>query len=161
LAKASRGKIAAAAPRVKRLDLKGLDPLDPALAAMYFGLKGMTREADAYLATLGLSRGHHRILYVIRRREGIAVGDLVTSLGISKQALHPQMKQLVDAGYVEASRDPKRHRFKLLKLSEMGAAVEQRASDFERAVMTMAFAQAGPKGAKAWSAIMAAIAEHA
>ena len=58
-------------PPVDRADLLQLHDLDPALELMYFGWKAMTEEADAFLATVGLSRVHHRILYVIARKSDV------------------------------------------------------------------------------------------
>ena len=147
--------------RVNRLDLKQLEPLDDALELMFFGLKGMTREADAFLASHGLSRVHHRILFVIARRDGVTVGELLANLGVSKQAMHRPMKQLLDGGYVAVSRDPTRHRFKALHLTELGRTTEHEASARERAVMAAAFAEAGDGARPAWSAVMAAVSRHA
>ncbi len=48
-----------------RASLNKLHDLDAALELMYYGWRGMTLSADQYLATLGLSRPHHRILYVV------------------------------------------------------------------------------------------------
>jgi DNA-binding MarR family transcriptional regulator len=136
-------------------DLSRLEPLDDALALMYFGWRGMTRAADDYLATIGLSRVHHRILYTIARADNLTVSDLLTILQISKQALHRPMTQLLDAGYVTADRDPARHRFKLLGLTPAGRAVERVASGHERKVMARAFKKAGAGSQAAWSGVMA------
>ncbi|MFY0573540.1 MarR family winged helix-turn-helix transcriptional regulator [Cystobacter fuscus] len=109
-------------------------------------------------ATLGLSRVHHRILYAIARREGITITDLLEILGVTKQALHRPMKQLIDGGYVVTGRDPSRHRYKVLALTPAGQAVEHRASSHEREVMRRAFEHVGHSGRDARSAVMAAIA---
>lgn len=60
-----------------RASLTKLHDLDAALELMYYGWRGMTLEADAYLAKQGLSRPHHRILYVVARRPDIAIGALI------------------------------------------------------------------------------------
>ncbi|WP_286144082.1 MarR family winged helix-turn-helix transcriptional regulator [Bradyrhizobium sp. NFR13] len=140
--------------QVNVVDLKKLDPLDDALALMYFGWRGMTRAADEYLATVGLSRVHHRILYAVLRGDGITMSDLLAILQISKQALHRPMKQLLDEGYVAVKRDPARHRFKILELTPAGRAVERIASGYERKIMARAFKKAGAGSQAAWSAVM-------
>ncbi len=145
---------------VNTIDLKKLDPVDDALALMYYGWRGMTRDADAYLATLGLSRVHHRMLYAIARAEAPTVTALLAILGVSKQALHRPMRQLLDGGYVETTRDPARHRFKILALTPAGREVEHRASEHERRVMREAFDQVGRVGRDAWAEVMASIARH-
>ncbi len=142
-------------PQIQDIALKKLDPLDDALALMYFGWRGMTRAADDYLATVGLSRVHHRILYTVLRSDDITMSDLLAILQISKQALHRPMKQLLDEGYVAVKRDPARHRFKLLELTPAGRAIERIASGHERKVMARAFRKAGAGSQAAWSAVMA------
>src|SRR6266700_7262833 len=103
--------------RIGPVQIGKLHPEDDALELMYFGSRGMTRRADRYLATLGLSRVHHRILYTVARGGGMSVTDLLIVLSLSKQALHRPMKQLVEKNYVEITRDPTRHRYKVLNLT--------------------------------------------
>ena len=88
---------------VNIVDLKKLHPMDEALELMYFGWRGMTRDADRYLATLGLTRVHHRILYSIARGNDLTVSDLLAILDISKQALHRPMTLLIEKGYATAT----------------------------------------------------------
>lgn len=148
-------------PRVNRVDLKAIDPADSSLELMYFGLKGMTREADELLAAHGFGRAHHRILFVIARFDGVSVGVLRDNLGISAQALHRPLKQLQERGYVAVTRNPAEHRSKGLHLTESGRAIEHAASEAERRVMRGAFAQAGDAATKAWAEVMKAIAANA
>lgn len=148
-------------PRVSRLTLKSFDELDGALELMYFAPKGLTRQADEMLAKQGLSRAHHRIIFVIARRDGVTVGELQANLGISAQALHRPLKQLLDGGHVVATRDPTRHRYKALHLTKRGTRVEHEASECERTVMREAFARASKEGRKQWQLIMSAVAESA
>ena len=152
---------AAASLRVSRLDLKTLDPCDGALELMYFGLRGLTREADEKLARYGLSRAHHRILFVIARRDGVTVGELQANLGISAQAMHRPLKQLLDDALVAVSRNPARHRFKSLHLTTQGRRVEHEASESERRVMRDAFDRAGARGRAAWESVMNIVARSA
>ena len=143
-----------------RASLPKLHDLDAALELMYYGWRGMTLEADAYLAKQGLSRPHHRILYVVARRPDIAIGALLEVLGISKQALSRPLNLLLERKLVTSKRSPEQHRSKLLRLTAAGQRIEQRASDHERNVMRQAFDRAGVSGAAAWMAVMEAIADH-
>jgi DNA-binding MarR family transcriptional regulator len=142
-----------------RASLKKLHDLDAALELMYYGWRGMTLAADQYLATLDLSRAHHRILYVVARQPDISIGALIETLGISKQALNRPLSQLLQHKLLTARRSPEQHRSKLLRLTEEGKRVEQRASGHERKVMREAFDRVGPPGAAAWMAVMEAIAD--
>src|SRR6478672_8625672 len=137
-----------------RTSLAKLHDLDAALELMYYGWRGMTLEADEYLAKQGLSRPHHRILYVVARRPDIAIGSLLEVLGISKQALSRPLNLLVERKLVTSKRSPEQHRSKLLRLTEAGKRIEQRASDHERKVLRQAFDRVGPRGADAWMAVM-------
>ncbi len=135
-----------------------LDPLDPALRLMFYGWKGMTREADAILASHGLGRAHHRMLFVIARHDGINVGDLGRALAVSVQAMQRPMKQLVDKSLVSVTRHPSRHRFKSLHLTDAGRALEHRASQAERLVMGAAFEAVGDTARDGWLAVMREVA---
>jgi DNA-binding MarR family transcriptional regulator len=140
--------------QVNSIDLRKLHPMDEALELMYFGWRGMTREADRYLATLGLTRVHHRILYSIARGNDLTISDLLVILDISKQALHRPMTLLIDKGYVTTAAHPTMHRFKILQLTAAGRKVENQASEHERRVMARAFKSGGAKAFGAWSDVM-------
>lgn len=142
-----------------RASLDKLHDLDAALELMYYGWRGMTLQADAYLAKQGLSRPHHRILYVVARRPDIAIGSLIEILGISKQALSRPLNLLLERKLVTSKRSPEQHRSKLLRLTAAGQKVEQTASGHERKVMRQAFDRVGAQGAAAWMAVMGTIAD--
>jgi DNA-binding MarR family transcriptional regulator len=152
-------KTAKRAAGLHRASLKKLDDLDAALELMYYGWRGMTLTADEYLATLGLSRPHHRILYVVARQPDISIGALIEVLGISKQAASRPLSLLLERKLLTSKRSPEQHRSKLLRLTIEGQRVEQRASGYERKVLRAAFDRVGPSGAAAWMAVMGAIAD--
>lgn len=143
-----------------RASLEKLHDLDAALELMYYGWRGMTLEADAYLAKQGLSRPHHRILYVVARRPDIAIGSLIEILGVSKQALNRPLNLLLERKLLISQRSPEQHRSKLLRLTGAGQRIERRASDHERKVLREAFDRVGAPGAAAWMAVMETIADN-
>lgn len=140
--------------------LQALDPLDCALELLHFGFRGLTVAADAFLQTQGLSRVHHRILYIIARADEVSVGDLAITLGVSKQAMHRPLTHLFERELVCYTRQPERHRFKLLALTEQGRALEHEASELERQTLRQAFAQTDTSGQDAWTKVMQALAER-
>src|SRR4051812_15649144 len=142
-----------------RASLDKLHDLDAALELMYYGWRGMTLEADDYLVRQGLSRPHHRILYVVARRPDIAIGALIEILGISKQALNRPLNLLLERKLLISKRSPEQHRSKLLRLTVAGQRIEQKASDHERKVLREAFDRVGATGAAAWMGVMEAIAD--
>ena len=143
-----------------RASLTKLHDLDAALELMYYGWRGMTLMADQYLATVGLSRPHHRILYVVARQPDISIGALIEVLGISKQALNRPLGLLLERDLLTSKRSVEQHRSKLLRLTDAGKRIEQRASDYERKVLRAAFDRVGPSGAAAWTAVMGVIADN-
>ena len=153
-------KTASPAAGLHRASLEKLHDLDAALELMYYGWRGMTLEADAYLAKQGLSRPHHRILYVVARSPDIAIGSLIEILGISKQALNRPLNLLLERKLVASKRSPEQHRSKLLQLTDAGRRIEQTASDHERKVLREAFDRVGTPGAAAWMAVMETIADN-
>ncbi|QIG97544.1 MULTISPECIES: MarR family winged helix-turn-helix transcriptional regulator [unclassified Bradyrhizobium] len=152
-------KAATRAAGLHRASLEKVHDLDAALELMYYGWRGMTLSADQYLATLGLSRPHHRILYVVARQPDISIGALIEILGISKQALNRPLGLLLQRELVTSKRSAEQHRSKLLRLTPAGQRIEQRASGYERKVMREAFDRVGQSGAAAWMAVMEAIAD--
>jgi len=153
-------KAAKRAAGLHRASLTKLHDLDAALELMYYGWRGMTLMADQYLATLGLSRPHHRILYVVARQPDISIGALTEVLGISKQALNRPLSLLLQRDLLTSRRSVEQHRSKLLRLTEAGKRIEQRASNYERKVLREAFDRVGPPGAVAWMAVMGVIADN-
>jgi len=153
-------KAAKRAAGLHRASLTKLHDLDAALELMYYGWRGMTLTADAYLATLGLSRPHHRILYVVARQPDISIGALTDVLGISKQALNRPLNLLLQRDLLTSTRSVEQHRTKLLRLTPHGRRIEQRASGHERKVLRAAFDRVGETGAVAWMAVMAVIADN-
>ena len=95
-----------------RASLPKLHDLDAALELMYYGWRGMTLAADQYLATLGLSRPHHRILYVVARQPDISIGALIEVLGISKQAVNRPLNLLLQRKLLTSTRSAEQHRSK-------------------------------------------------
>lgn len=140
--------------------MTSLDPLDHSLELLHFGFRGLTVDADRFLETQGLSRVHHRILYVIARADEINVGDLATTLGVSKQAAHRPLTHLFERGLVSCTRQPERHRFKLLALTEEGQALERTATELERQALREAFAGTDGAGQDAWMQVMRSLAER-
>ena len=153
-------KAAKRAAGLHRASLTKLHDLDVALELMYYGWRGMTLMADQYLATLGLSRPHHRILYVVARQPDISIGALTEVLGISKQALNRPLNLLLERDLLTSRRSAEQHRSKLLRLTPQGQRVEARASEHERKVLRAAFDHVGKSGSAAWIMVMEVIADN-
>jgi DNA-binding MarR family transcriptional regulator len=132
---------------------------DDALALLHFAFREIVKGPDAVLAARGLGRLHHRILYMCRRNERLAVHDLLAVLEITKQALHRPLEELVRQGLVDKTRDPADGRARRLVLTARGRDLERRLSEPQRRAFARAFAAAGPAGAASWAIAMRALAD--
>lgn len=61
----------------------------------------MAECADRILAEHGLGRPHHRVMYFTSRKPGISVGELVSVLGVTNQALSRTTRELSARGLLE------------------------------------------------------------
>jgi DNA-binding MarR family transcriptional regulator len=131
--------------------------LDDALALMHFGFRAIVAEPDAELARRGFGRVHHRVLYFIRRNDRPTVGDLLRILGVTKQALHRPLSELVASRLVVREADPENRRFVRLRLSSAGAAFERELSGGQRAHFARVFVRVGGAAERGWREVMRAL----
>lgn len=127
---------------------------DEPLVLLHLAFRAVIKEADAHLVLRGFGRVHHRILFFIARNPGLRVADLLATLGVSKQALHKPLQQLVHAKLVENRAEPSDRRQHRLRLSLSGAKLEKRLSGPQRRLFSAAFRKAGPGAAAGWRMVM-------
>ena len=70
------------------------------------------------------------------------------------------MARLFEQDLVQYRREPGRHRFKLLALSETGTTLEAEATELERRTLRDALANTDIEGQDAWRRVMRALAEQ-
>ncbi|MCY1491122.1 MarR family protein [compost metagenome] len=143
------------------LDLKNPTAQQLAAEAFFFAYQAFTARPDEMLAKRGLSRVHHRILFFIARHPGLSMKELLDVLGVSKQALNPPLRQLMEMHLVEsvAAEDDKRKR--RLGLSAEGAKLEAALRSEQTRLMRRAFAEAGTEAAHGWLAVNQALRQLA
>jgi DNA-binding MarR family transcriptional regulator len=129
--------------------------LDETLALLHFGFRAVIAGPDALLRKRGLGRVHHRILYFVRRQPGASVGELLKTLGVTKQALHRPLAELVEQGLVERANDEANRRLVRLRLTRAGSAFERTLSGTQRAHFARAFDEAGPTAERGFRAVLA------
>lgn len=129
-----------------------------ALELFYFAYRAFTALPDEILAERGLARMHHRILYFVARRPGQRVSDLLSTLGVSKQAVHAPLRQLVEAGLVAVTPDAADGRARCLSLTPEGGALEVRLSQGQRGLLQEIFTHNGAPAEQAWRQIMRELA---
>lgn len=135
--------------------------LHEAIELFHFAFRAFTARPDQILAGRGLARMHHRVLYFVARRPGQRVSDLLLTLGVSKQALHGPLRQLVEAGLVQAVPDPDDRRGRCLSLTDEGKRLEAELSATQRDILARVFREQGGEAEAGWRRVMAALAGRA
>ncbi len=76
------------------------------LELVFYTHMEMAAVADAVLAEFGLSRAHHRILYLAARHPGITVNDILSILRVTNQGLARPLKELMGQDLLVQRLDP-------------------------------------------------------
>ena len=121
---------------------------------LFFAYRDFTQAGDSVLASLDLGRAHHRALHFIGRNPGIAVTELLTILGITKQSLARVLTALVERGYVTQTRGRADRRQRLLSLTPEGEALERQIFERQREVLTAAFREMGAPSVEGFRRIL-------
>jgi DNA-binding MarR family transcriptional regulator len=87
----------------------------------FFAYRDFVGDADRLLENYGFGRAHHRVLHFVGRRPGLTIAALLDILKITKQSLNRVLKQLLDAGFVEARAGAADRRQRLLYPTARGA----------------------------------------
>jgi DNA-binding MarR family transcriptional regulator len=130
------------------------DEIRRGIELLYFGYTSMVRGADAILAGEGLGRAHHRALYFIARRPGLAVGELLRLLAITKQSLSRVLTELQMRDLVEQRIGSSDRRQRLLRLTAAGAVLETRLFGELEARMAAAYGEAGQTAVTGFWAVL-------
>jgi DNA-binding MarR family transcriptional regulator len=128
--------------------------LNQALELFHFAFRAFTAKPDQLLEARGLQRVHHRILYFVGRNPDIRVSGLLGILGVTKQALHAPLRQLIAMNLIQDSPDATDKRGKCLALTAEGTKLEAALSGAQRKLLASVFEQAGAEGESAWRAVM-------
>ena len=141
------------------IDLKNKITQQLAMEAFFFGYQAFTAKADEMLAQRGLSRVHQRIVFFIARYPGLSVKELLTVLGVSKQALNTPLRQLIDMSLVHSVAPDVDKRKRLLGLTDEGIAFEQALRHEQVELLQRVFAEAGEPAVDGWLAVNKALGQ--
>jgi DNA-binding MarR family transcriptional regulator len=150
-------KSAIEAKRPRKTALKAVSDTSGArraLALFLFAHLNLAADAEAELASLGFHRTHHRILYLVAGYPGASVGDLISMLRLTAQAVQAPMKQLNEKGFIEQRYASTDRRKRCLFITAKGEALVARLSARQHNRLAQAFDQAGPAAVKGFMAVM-------
>ncbi|MCQ6258215.1 MarR family winged helix-turn-helix transcriptional regulator [Pseudomonas sp. Q11] len=135
------------------LDLKNPASQQMAMEAFFFGYQAFTAKADEMLERRGLSRVHQRIVFFIARYPSLSVKELLTLLGVSKQALNMPLRQLMEMHLVNSVASQTDKRKRLLELTADGERFEQALRREQVKLLERVFAEAGETAVSGWLAV--------
>ncbi|SEO75227.1 MULTISPECIES: MarR family winged helix-turn-helix transcriptional regulator [unclassified Pseudomonas] len=135
------------------IDLKNPTSQQMAMEAFFFGYQAFTAKADEMLERRGLSRVHQRIVFFIARYPSLSVKELLTLLGVSKQALNMPLRQLMEMHLVNSVASETDKRKRLLALTAEGERFEQALRREQVKLLERVFAEAGDTAVNGWLAV--------
>ena len=141
------------------VDLSRQAELRESIELFFFAYRAFTSRPDRILAQRGLGRVHHRILYFVGHRPGVAINELLEILGVSKQALNAPLRQLIEMKLVGTKPAELDRRYKELRLTAEGAKLEALLTGTQMKHMAAVFAAAGTPAEAAWKRIMQSLPE--
>jgi DNA-binding MarR family transcriptional regulator len=128
--------------------------LSELILVFFYAYRRFIETPDKWLAEVGLGRVHHRLMFTVAHNPGCSVGELLAVLGVTKQAVHAPLRDLVRGGWVSSTPGETDRRQKCLRLTEKGAALESQLSGHQRDRLAAAFLDVGPEGEQIWRRVM-------
>ena len=95
--------------------------------ALYSTSLLMTKVYKPLLQALGLTYPQYLAMMVLWEQDGLTVGDVSTRLLTDPGSLTPLLKRLESEGFITRTRSKEDERVVLLRLTEQGRALQQRA----------------------------------
>jgi DNA-binding MarR family transcriptional regulator len=123
-------------------------------------LRSLTTEADQLLERRGLGRAHFRALGAIALEPGATVGEVITMLGITIQAINRVMTALQKRKLIRTESDPGDGRRRKLFLTAEGRRIFDEAMGAQITVLRDALEVCGPAGFESFRAFLLAIADR-
>jgi DNA-binding MarR family transcriptional regulator len=131
--------------------------LRESIELFYFAYRAFTEQPDRLLKRHGLGRMHHRILYFVGSQPGLAVGELLATLRISKQALNAPLRQLLAMKLVTTEVASHDRRIKRLALTAAGRKLEAQLTGRQMAQLESVFRVVGRDAEAHWRSVMGAL----
>lgn len=133
--------------------------LDSAIGLFFLAWRAFTAGRDRELGALGLGQVHHRLLFLLARMPNLSVGTLAATLGISRQALHRPLRELLERGLVVSAISGHSGRERALNLTPSGQALEQRATVTQHELLGPVLQRAGIQASRGWLQVMRDLAQ--
>ncbi len=104
--------------------------------ALYSTSLLMTKVYKPLLQALGLTYPQYLAMMVLWEQDGLTVGDVSTRLLTDPGSLTPLLKRLEGEGFITRTRSKEDERVVLLRLTEQGRALQQRAKQVPGCILS-------------------------
>ena len=125
-----------------------------AIEMFFFAYRDFIGEPDEILASRGLGRAHHRVIYFVGRYPGATVSSLLDILKITKQSLSRVLGQLLEEGYITQRQGTSDRRQRLLNLTDKGRELEAELTAVQSKRFARAFRDAGAEAVEGFRKVM-------
>ena len=101
---------------------------------LYAAARNVTGLYTPYLKPLDLTYTQYIVLLVLWENDGVSVTEIGEKLMLDNGTLSPLLKKMEQAGYVERQRSREDERVVIIRLTEAGRALQERAKDIPRRI---------------------------
>jgi DNA-binding MarR family transcriptional regulator len=122
--------------------------------------RGLIGPLDRVLSGLGLGRNHQRLLYFVGRHPGITMVELGSLVPLTKQSLSRLLKDLVGAGLVDRTPNPRDRRQRLLRLSPRGRELDDELNGRLRQRLGRAYRAAGAEAVAGYHQVLSGLIDE-
>jgi DNA-binding MarR family transcriptional regulator len=136
------------------------DEVAETLSLFLFVHLALASDADRDLAGAGLGRTHHRILFLVDCQPGITVGEIVTQLRVTQQAIQGPLRELISAGLVRQDSSEKDRRMRHLSTTPRGRQRLAATSKMQYRRISEALGAAHSQRRRAFLAVMRAMLDE-
>lgn len=136
------------------------DDLRQGIEMLFFAYRDFTAKADETLAQYGFGRAHHRVIYFVGRNPDMTVSELLDILKITKQSLSRVLGQLVRQGFIVQKPGATDRRQRLLSLTELGAELERKLTEEQRALVARAYRAAGAEAVEGFRKVLTGLIDE-
>lgn len=130
-----------------------------AMEDFFHAYKAFTAKPDEMLAKRGLARVHHRILFFVANAPGLSVKELLSALGVTKQAINMPLRQLVEMGLISTEAAEHDKRIKKLALTQEGLRLEEGLFKEQARLLMQSFGKTDAPHTQGWLAINKVMAD--
>ena len=111
----------------------------------FFAHLNLAGDADRQMAEMSFGRTHHRILYFVKQKPGITVGEMLSVLRVSHQNIQRALSGMIRQGFIEQKTSMHDRRQRQLYATESGTVLFNQLTERQFQRISRAYRAAGPE----------------